>query len=154
MVQAQIGNSPNVGIFILLLGFFISFFIFFGDVVDTRLIHLAVGIDHQGSVAATGVTLALHVALFLAITAHNIGIASAVVSGRGGVGRGGACWSCVVVAEQLLTADGYNLVNLLVSELVPEDGIGLIWRQDSFNSRNLFGHCEWPLTLKQASCSP
>ncbi len=51
MVWAQIGDSPDVGILILLVRFFVNIFIFFGDVIDARLVLLAVGVDHQSSVA-------------------------------------------------------------------------------------------------------
>jgi hypothetical protein len=43
----------------------------------------------------------------------------------------------VEVAESLLVANGRDLINLLVGELIPEDGVGFIWQQGCFNSRNL-----------------
>ncbi len=133
MVQAQIGNGSNVGIFALLLGFVVGLFVFFSDIVDVRLVPLAVGVDHRGSVATTRIALMLHVALFLAVTAHNVGIAGAVVLGRVGIGSGRACGGRVVVAERLLTANSCNLVDFLIGELVPEDGVGLTWLHGGFD---------------------
>ncbi len=92
MEWAQIGNSSNVGVFVLLLSLFVGLIILLNDVVDAQLVPFAFGVNHQSSVAATRIALMLHMALFLAVAAHNVGIAGTVVAGRGSVG-GGVCWA-------------------------------------------------------------
>ncbi len=79
MVGAQIGDGPNVGVLVLLLGLLIGFVVFFGNVVDMQLVSFAVGFDHRGSFTPTRVALTLHVALFLAIATHDVGIAGPVL---------------------------------------------------------------------------
>ena len=52
MVWVQIGNSTNVGIFVLRLLFFFDIFVV-GDVVNPGFVLFAVRVDHRGPVATT-----------------------------------------------------------------------------------------------------
>ncbi len=71
MVGAEVGHCPHQGILILLLGLFVLF----SHVVDAIVfIGLALGIHHWSIVSFAGVTLLLHVLLFLAIATRNVGI--------------------------------------------------------------------------------
>jgi hypothetical protein len=133
VIRAQIGNSPHMGIFVLGLGSFFDLFVFFSEVVDALLILFPVGIDHRSSVTAARVALPLHVSLLLAVAAHDIWVAQAVAARRGG----GATLGRVGVAERLLTADSSNLVDFVIGQFVPEDGVGLLRVHSGFNSRNL-----------------
>ncbi len=126
MVWVQIGNSTNVGIFVLRL--FFDIFVFFCDVVAARLVLLTVRVDHRGSVTTTRVAFSLHVAFLFTVTAHNIGIARTVAADWGSVGGRGPCGlgvEVVVVAGWLLTSDNSNLFDFVVGQFVPENGGGL-----------------------------
>ncbi len=137
MVLAQIGNSSNVGVFVLRLGLFVGIVVFFHNVVDEWLVLFAIGIDHWSSVTAARIAITLHVALLFAVTADNVGIAGAFAASRGGIGSR-ARWGCVEVAERLLLSmNGGDLVDFFIGKLIPEDGVGLVWRQGCFNSCNL-----------------
>jgi hypothetical protein len=128
MVWAQVGNGPNVGILILLFRLFFDIFVFFGDVVDARLVLLTIRVDHRGSVTKTRVAFSLHVAFLFTVTAHNIGIARTVAADWGGIGSRGPCGrgvEVVVVAGGLLTSDNSNLFDFFVGQFVPENGGGL-----------------------------
>jgi len=132
VVRAQIGNSPNVGIFVLGPGL-IHGVVILSDVVDTAVVLLAIGVDHRCSIAMTRVTLPLHVALLLAVAAHDVWVTWAVAARRGR----GAALGRVGVAERLLTTNSSNLVDFVIGQFVPEDGIGLMRLHGGFNSRNL-----------------
>ena len=125
MVWVQIGNSTNLGIFVLRL--FFDIFVFFCDVVAARLVLLTVRVDHRGSVTTTRVAFSLHVAFLFTVTAHNIGIARTVAADWGRVGSRGPCGrgvEVVVVAGWLLTSDNSNLFDFVVGPFVPENGGG------------------------------
>jgi hypothetical protein len=79
VVQAQVGDGTQVGVFVLGL----IVIILLHDVVDLGLIFLAIGVNHRGLISAAGVTLTLHMPILFAVTAHNVGVAGAVVPGRG-----------------------------------------------------------------------
>jgi hypothetical protein len=115
MVWVQIGNSTNVGIFVLRLLFFFDIFVV-GDVVNPGFVLFAVCVDHRGSGATTRITFALHVAFLLAVTADNVwGTGAVVASGVGARGR--ASWGRVgVFARQLLTTNKRNLFDFFVSQ--------------------------------------
>jgi hypothetical protein len=115
MVWVQIGNSTNVGIFVLRLLFFFDIFVV-GDVVNPGFVLFAVRVDHRGSVATTRITFTLHVAFLLAVTADNVwGTGAVVASGVGARGR--ASWGRVgVFARQLLTTNKRNLFDFFVSQ--------------------------------------
>ncbi len=90
MVRAQIGDSPNVRIFVLGPGL-IHGVVLLANIVDTALILFAVGVHHGGTISAGGVALMLHVPFLLAITADHIGVVGAVAVDWGRVDRGGGC---------------------------------------------------------------
>jgi hypothetical protein len=137
VIRAQIGNSPHVGIFILRVGPLLGLFIFFSDVVDALLVLLPIGVNHRRSVMSTGVALPLHVALLFAIAAHNIGVAWAVAAHQSR--SGSVCLGRVGVAERLFTMDSRNLVNFLIGQFVPKDGVSFMRLHGGFDSRNLLG---------------
>jgi hypothetical protein len=115
MVWVQIGNSTNVGIFVLRLLFFFDIFVV-GDVVNPGFVLFAVCVDHRGSGTTTRITFTLHVAFLLAVTADNVwGTGAVVASGVGARGR--ASWGRVgVFARQLLTTNKRNLFDFFVSQ--------------------------------------
>jgi hypothetical protein len=90
VVRAQIGNSPNVRIFVLGPSL-IHGVVLLGNVVDAALILFAVGVHHGGTVSAAGVALTLHMPFLLAIMADHVGVAGAIAAEWGHVDRGGGC---------------------------------------------------------------
>ena len=127
MVWVQIGNSTNMGIFVLRPLFFFDIFVVC-DVVNPGFVLFAVRVDHRGSVATTRVAFSLHVAFLFTVTAHNIGIVRTVAADWGSVGGRGPCGrgvEVVVVAGWLLTSDNSNLFDFVVGQFVPENGGGL-----------------------------
>ncbi len=138
VIGAQIGDSPNVGILVLLVQLFFVIFVFFGNVVDARFILLAIGVDHRSSVVLARVAFSLHVAFLLTVAAHNIGIARVVAADWGGIsGRGTSQRGIeVVVARQLLTTDGRNLFNFFVGQFIPENGGDLTRLHHRFDHSN------------------
>jgi hypothetical protein len=122
--RGSIWRQPQCG----LIRLFFNIFVFFGDVVNVRLVLLAIGVDHRSSVALTRVAFLLHVAFLITVAAHNIVIARAVASDGGSVGGGGMSHrriEVVVVARRLFTMDGHNLFDFFVGQFIPEDGGGL-----------------------------
>jgi hypothetical protein len=95
VIRAQIGNSPNVGLLILGLRL-VSGVILLGHIVDATLIFLPVGVDHGSSVASVRVTFSLHMPLFLAVAAYDVGVAGPVAEDRrsvhGGAGVAAGFW--------------------------------------------------------------
>jgi hypothetical protein len=136
VIGAQIGDGPNVSVLVLLVQLLFNFFIFFSNVVDTRLVPLAVSVDHRSSIMSTRVVLSLHVALFLTVATHDVGIAGAIAADRGGVDSRGTSRGGVEIARRLLTADGCNLLNFFIGELIPENSVGLIGLQSRFDRSN------------------
>jgi hypothetical protein len=126
MVRAQVGNGPNVGVLVLLIRLLLGFFVLFGDIVDSRLVPFAIGVDHQSSVTATRVTFSLHMPLFLTVAAHDIGVAS-VVASRGCISQG-SLWSRLVIVLWLLLSNSHKLVEFLVGQFIPKDNVGLSGR--------------------------
>jgi hypothetical protein len=137
MVRAQIGDSPNVRIFVLGPSLIRGVF-FLGNVVDTALVLLAVRVHHGGTVSAAGVTLTLHVPFLLAIAANHLRVAGAIAPEQGRVDRGGGCWGTSGCrAGCPILADGGNFVKILVSDFVPKDGRCFLWANCCFDGCNL-----------------
>ncbi len=65
MVGAQVGDGPHLGIFVLMLGLVVLL----GDVVDTVVV-----IGHWSLVSLASTTFLLHLSLFLAVAASNVGV--------------------------------------------------------------------------------
>ncbi len=103
VIRAQIGNSPNVGLLVLGLRL-ISSVILLGHVVDTALVFLPIGADHGSSITLAGVTLSLHMPLFLAVAAYYVGVVGPIAADRGGVHGGAGAAAGVLVARRVVPA--------------------------------------------------
>jgi hypothetical protein len=132
VIRAQIGNSPNVGLFVLGLRL-VSSVILLGHVVEAALVFLPVGVNHGSSISSAGVTLSLHVPLFLTIAAYYVGVAGSIAADRGGVHSGAGVAAGVLVAGRVIPADSSDLVNFLHANVVPGDIGGLGRGQAGFD---------------------
>ncbi len=126
VIRAQIGNSPNVGLLVLGLGLF-SGVLLLGHVVDATLIFLPVGVDHRSSISSAGVTLSLHMPLFLTVAAYYVGVTGPIAADRGGVHGGAGVAAGVLGAGHIVPADSSNLVDFLHANVIPGD-IGSLGR--------------------------
>jgi hypothetical protein len=134
MVRAQIGDSPNVRIFVLGPGL-IHGVVLLRKVVDAALVLLAVGVHHRGTVSAAGVALTLHVPFLFAIAADHIGVARAIALERGRVDRRGGCWGTSGWrAGHPVLADGGNFIEIFVGDLIPKDVGCFFWADCCFDS--------------------
>jgi hypothetical protein len=124
-----------MGIFVLRLGFFVRFFFRFRNVVDTLFVFLSVGVNHRSSIAVSRITFSLHVPFLFAIAPHNVRVTQAVAVCRARA----ASLRLIGIAERLLTTHSGDLVDVLVLQLVPENGGGLLGLHDGFESRDLLG---------------
>jgi hypothetical protein len=130
--RAQIGYSPNVGLLVLGLRL-ISGVILLGHVVDATFIFLPVGVDHGSSISSAGVTLSLHMPLFLAVAAYDVGVAGPVAVDRGSIHSGAGVAAGVLVAGRVVPADSGNLVDFFHADVVPGDVGSLGWGQAGFD---------------------
>jgi hypothetical protein len=134
VIRAQIGDNPNVRIFVLGPGL-IHGVVLLGDVVDAALILFAVGVHHGSTISAAGVALTLHVPLLLAIAADHIGVAGAIASERGRVDHRGGCWGTSGCrAGRPVLADSGDFVKIFVGYLIPEDSCCFLWTNCCFDS--------------------
>jgi hypothetical protein len=121
VVQAEVGNSPHLGIFVVL----VRVVVLLGHIFDAVvLVGLALGIHHWSVVTAVGVALLLHVALFLAVAAREVGV-------PGAIGTALASWTSVVPFGWKPVVPSPNSSHsssphLLLSEVFPCNGAGIL----------------------------
>ncbi len=98
---------------------------------------LAVGIHLWGSIMAAGVAFFLHVLLLFAVAARDIGVPRGIgiVPLAIAVGCPVGLWHEVIV----VSLDCSDLLDFLLGELLPGDGLGLLLWQVSLQGRNLLG---------------
>ena len=138
VLWAQIGDSPNVGIFILRFSFFFGVLLL-GNVVDTGFVSFSIGVDHWGAITMVGAAFALHMALFLAVVAYYIWVARAFAANWSSIDHRSSCvagWGRIT-KRLLLSTNGSNLINFFVGELVPKECFRLSGWHGSFNGCNL-----------------
>jgi hypothetical protein len=138
VIRAQIGNSPNVGLLVLGLRL-ISGVLLLGHVVDAALIFLPVGINHGSSISSTGVTLSLHVPLFLAVATYYVGVTGPIAADRGSVHGGGGVAAGVLGAGRIVSADSGDPVDFLHANVIPGNVGGLGRGQTGLDSGNFLG---------------
>jgi hypothetical protein len=131
--------------------------LFLGNVVDAAvLVRLAIGISHWSIVTAARVTFFLQMALFLAITADNVGVPGTIRVSLVVVASGSAA---VVLGYKpvALSLNCGHLLHLILSEVLPGNGFSFHQLEFSFNSCNFLGtsviRAEWPPILGRAPSS-
>ncbi len=114
MVGAQVGNCTHVSVSVLWASILLC------NVVHHVLIFLAICINHRGHVFTVRITFALHVPLFLTVSADDVWVVGAI----GGCRPIVADLSVAVVLGQEPVVPGSNggdLLDLLLIEVFPDD---------------------------------
>jgi len=133
MVMTNIGDGPHLSILIFLAG--VPVLRLLGDIVDpVSLVRLDIGVGHWSIVTVARVTFFLHIALLLAISADDIGVPGAVGMGLVVV-AGGSTLAVPLVASP----NCGHLHDLLLGEVLPGNGFGLLQVEVGLNSCNFLG---------------
>ncbi len=107
-----------------------------GDIVDAAgLIPLAIGIHHWSVVPLMAEAFFLKVPHFVAVSANDVRVPGAAGTGINIVVSGAI--AILFRGETVVVGtDSGNLLDLLLSEVIPDDVIGFFWLKLSFDGSN------------------
>jgi len=126
VIRAEVGDSPHLGVLIL-LSIDVPFYLFLSHVVVVAaLIPLAIGVNYQGTVMVAGVAILLHLPLLLALVAGHVGVPGGIAIPLA-VSIGQPIGVCLLGEMFVASTDNSDLLDLLLSELLPDYCLSLFW---------------------------